>query len=132
MEPEEWYYVVVKNQEGSTGKYRLRIDTPNFAITDQGLVPPRFGGSDSVQVVGLGQDDEALRYFAIQLPDYHNGTLVVTSQNGQGAWDFDLFSEAGGKVAGQVVDIPTGFSQLDELTEYWAYINQTVDNLGRG
>ena len=25
-----------------------------------------------------------------------------------------------------------GSAQLDELTDYWAYINQTLDNLGQG
>jgi hypothetical protein len=100
----EWYYVVVKNQEASLGQYRIEIDAPYYPLADLARVPSALSGSDTATITGLNGDAEALRYVEVQIPDYHARTLAVNTAVGQGLWDLDVFDAAGQRLPGQTVD----------------------------
>ena len=120
------YYVVVKNQEGTTGNFRLVVDTAPFPILGNSAnppvnyldatrgqtvyIPPTTGGTVRLNAY-LGNFPGLVGYFPIQVPAYHAGTVQVTSLilNGQfstssGRWDLALFDATGNRLPGSVND----------------------------
>jgi PadR family transcriptional regulator PadR len=62
------------------------------------------------------------------------GTLypLLSKMRREGAVDYEWQESDAGPPRKYYKLTARGKSQLDELTEYWAYINQTLDNLGQG
>ena len=62
------------------------------------------------------------------------GTLypLLSKMRREGAVDYEWQESDAGPPRKYYKLTAKGKSQLDELTEYWAYINQTLDNLGQG
>jgi hypothetical protein len=73
------YFAVVKNQEASLGAYRIEVDAPSFLLPDTALIPPGTGGSVAINAGEAGGIVDFLKYYPIQLPDYHQGTLEVST-----------------------------------------------------
>jgi CSLREA domain-containing protein len=105
-----WYYIIVKNQEATTGNYRIEVDAPHFPVHASARISSTTGGATSIPLQNLGNDDEAIRYVAVQVPDYHNGQLQVHTGAGQGLWDLDAFDESGQQLTGQVLDVGSSFT----------------------
>jgi hypothetical protein len=128
------YYVVVKNQEGTRGRFKLVVDTAPMPLvgdvsspsdyynaTSHGKVvyiPPATGGQ-TVFNAYLGNYPGLVGYFPVQVPANHNGTVVVSSLisqgiffTGSGYWDFALFDAAGRPLPGTVAD---GISPLGNV-----------------
>src|SRR5437870_5115954 len=123
------YYVVVKNEQGTKGKYKIEVDAPSFPAlggvnpdpansdcdaycqathTDIAYIPPVAGGPVPLGLHFVQSFSEFVGYFPVQLPDYHDGTLSVSSPPvvaGDGLWDFDLFDAAGHPLPGGDTDI---------------------------
>ena len=62
------------------------------------------------------------------------GTLypLLSKMRREGAVDYEWQESDAGPPRKYYKLTAKGKSQLDELTEYWAYINQTLDNVGQG
>jgi PadR family transcriptional regulator PadR len=62
------------------------------------------------------------------------GTLypLLSKMRREGTVDYDWQESDAGPPRKYYKLTAKGKSQLDELSEYWEYINQTLDNLGRG
>jgi hypothetical protein len=116
------YFVVVKGQEGTTGRYTLHVDAPDMPVL--GGYKPGSGIGDGItyaeaknrpvvylsstadstqtlKVNYVGDFTELVGYYAIQIPEHHDGTLTVTS-NFNTTWDMALFDPDGAQVAGLV------------------------------
>ena len=61
------------------------------------------------------------------------GTLypLLSKMRREGTVDYEWHESDAGPPRKYYKLTPKGKVQLDELNEYWAYINQTFDNLGR-
>ena len=57
---------------------------------------------------------------------------LLSKMRREGAVDYEWQESDAGPPRKYYKLTAKGKSQLDELTDYWAYINQTVDNLGQG
>jgi hypothetical protein len=116
------YYVVVKGQEGTTGSYRLVVDTPGMPLlgnttngspgpSEQGQVAyisPTTGGTVALNAY-LGDVPGLIGYYPIQVPAYHTGPLSVTSldpsqSSSSGRWDMAVFDAQGNQLDGTVSD----------------------------
>ena len=62
------------------------------------------------------------------------GTLypLLSKMRREGAVDYDWQESDAGPPRKYYKLTPQGKAQLDELTDYWAYINQTLENVGQG
>jgi PadR family transcriptional regulator PadR len=62
------------------------------------------------------------------------GTLypLLSKMRREGAVDYEWQESDAGPPRKYYKLTARGKSQLEELTDYWAYINQTLDNLGQG
>ena len=62
------------------------------------------------------------------------GTLypLLSKMRREGAVDYEWQESGAGPPRKYYKLTAKGQSQLDELTQYWAYINQTLDTLGQG
>ena len=62
------------------------------------------------------------------------GTLypLLSKMRREGTVDYDWQESDAGPPRKYYKLTAKGKAQLDELNEYWAYINQTFDNLGQG
>jgi hypothetical protein len=95
------YYVVVKNEQGSTGDYRIHVSTEDLPILNRDPVqlPQRPTASELRSVLSLpipGVEDYRNRIgvIRIQMPQQHTGYLGVRGETGA-QWDLALFDEAG-------------------------------------
>jgi hypothetical protein len=121
LQPGGWFYVVAKNQEGSTGFYQIEVETTTFpslgsasshagAKTSQTTYIPTTGGSASINAPYVESFFNFVGYFPVQLPDYHNGMLsVLSGPTFDGSWDMALFTADGTRLPGtvEVLDPPT-------------------------
>jgi len=110
------YYVVVKNEQGTQGRYRIEVDVPSFPLlgdiaaggyadaqtAETTYVPPATGGSVVLTLPYVEDIPEFVGYFPVQVPEYHNGTLGLLS--GFSFWDYDVFDAAGDPLAGSFWD----------------------------
>ena len=87
------------------------MDAPDFEIDKAARIDAVAGGPVNFDLTLLQLDDEDVRYVAIQVPDYHNGTVAVFSAVGGGLWDFDVFDAAGVPLAGTDFDIGLSSTQ---------------------
>jgi hypothetical protein len=126
------YFVVVRNEQGSTGNYTIEVDTPPMPLGDANTnlttYMPMKGGTISlnlpdlqpyyyptVDANGAGYQSY-LGYFPIQMPAYHHGTLTVSADepNTNSIWDFELFDAQGNMLAASNRHfLPTVFSSVD-------------------
>ncbi len=62
------------------------------------------------------------------------GTLypLLSKMRREGTVDYDWQESDAGPPRKYYKLTAKGKSQLDELSDYWTYINETLDNLGRG
>ena len=62
------------------------------------------------------------------------GTLypLLSKMRREGAVDYEWQESDAGPPRKYYKLTPKGRAQLDELTDYWAYINQTLENVGQG
>ena len=62
------------------------------------------------------------------------GTLypLLSKMRREGTVDYDWQESDAGPPRKYYKLTTKGKSQLDELSDYWTYINETLDNLGRG
>lgn len=62
------------------------------------------------------------------------GTLypLLSKMRREGAVDYEWQESDAGPPRKYYKLTAKGRAQLDELTDYWAYINQTLDNVGQG
>jgi hypothetical protein len=142
------YYVVVRNQEGSQGKYRIEVNTADFpllggqapgtlpineyrddafpngnanlynppipavpAYTNQAAYIPADGGTVELKLNYIETFRGFVGYFPVQLPNYHNGALTITSQAVSGipnVWRFDVFDAQGNPLPGASAPVPLG------------------------
>ncbi len=106
-----WVYAVVRNQEGSKGTYRFEVNAPNQSLENTIYVPPTTGGQVEVELTSLGDVEHYVRYIPVQLPDYHDGRLVVSSQlpdflvSGTSFWTITAYDQSGSPIAGITQDI---------------------------
>ena len=115
------YFAVVKNQEGSTGNYRIEVDAPDFPMLGAAgtaatsfsaakgrttaYIDPTDGGSVQIRPQFTEDMTDFVGYFPIQLPDYHSVNFTVASSFGY--WDFALFNSNGVRLNGAETDHPT-------------------------
>jgi len=106
------YYVVVKNEQGTQGRYRIEVDVPSFPLlgsiaaggyadaqaAEAAYVPPATGGSVVLTIPYVEDIPEFVGYFPVQVPDYHNGTLHLNSL--WSIWDYDVFDASGEPLTG--------------------------------
>ena len=59
-------------------------------------------------------------------------TRCLSKMRREGTVDYDWQESDAGPPRKYYKLTTKGKSQLDELSDYWTYINQTLDNLGRG
>jgi subtilase family serine protease len=121
------YFVVVKNQEGSKGTYRIEVDAPTFpslggvgpvssyqdAVKGRtAYLSPGSGGPVTLSLGYVASITQFVGYFPVQLPDHHDGTLTVASANAPAGqlWDFDAFDAAGNPLPGGDQDITGGIA----------------------
>ena len=118
------YFVVVKNEEGTQGRYRIEVDAPTFpplggtnplppdlnndayqrATQNQvAYISPTAGGAATLQMHFTEAFPEFLGYFPIQVPEAHDGTLTLSSASGS-KWDFDVFDSSGARLTGSDTD----------------------------
>jgi hypothetical protein len=129
-----FYYVVVKNEQGTTGQYRIEVDAPSFPLLSGGGNPPigSFAAAKNGQTTYLPQDDfnavsldfpyveaisEFVGYFPIQFPDYHDGTFKVTPPF-LALYDVDLFTAAGGDPLPKTITIDQSFPFSREISHF--------------
>jgi len=62
------------------------------------------------------------------------GTLypLLSKMRREGAVDYEWQESEAGPPRKYYKLTPKGKAQLDELTDYWAYINHTLENVGQG
>jgi len=62
------------------------------------------------------------------------GTLypLLSKMRREGAVDYEWQESEAGPPRKYYKLTPKGKAQLDELTDYWAYINNTLENVGQG
>jgi hypothetical protein len=124
------YYVVVKNQEGTQGRYKLVVDTASMPLVginpptgggnpylnatrgQVAYIPPAAGGSILLNAY-LGKSPGLVGYFPIQVPDYHTGHMGISSLMSPGVtsgqWDLALFDAAGNQLPGTVTQVNNQF-----------------------
>ncbi len=89
------YFVVVRNQEGSQGQYILEVDTAPMPLqgTSANLVTaiPSQGGTVQLNLASTSKflvpnadpgnqvTQDALAYFPVQIPNYHNSAVTVSA-----------------------------------------------------
>jgi hypothetical protein len=137
--PSGEYFAVVRNQEGSAGKYRIDVNTAPFPLRD-GVNPgnndpnpyfpatngkvaylPVTGGSLTFTLNDINLYHGFAGYYPVQVPPQHNGTLTVLSDTenvSKGPWQFDLFDASGRPLSGnnQAVTHPNGKASLGTFT----------------
>ncbi len=109
------YYVVVKNEQGTVGDYRIEVDTAPFPLLGnaatydlarQGnVVQLPWNTTASTQasfslpyVEGV---DRFVGYVPLQLPEFHDGTLQIVGQANSG-WNLNLYDESFVELPGTV------------------------------
>jgi PadR family transcriptional regulator PadR len=102
-----------------------------FAAIRKGLLEfliLKIVSSDKVYVADMLQRLSTTE-FATQ-----EGTLypLLSKMRRDGTVDYDWKESDVGPPRKYYKLTPKGKSQLDDLTEYWAHINETLDTLGRG
>jgi hypothetical protein len=125
------YYVVVKNQEATQGRFKLVVDTASMPLLGSdhasgsgycndycqatkgqvSYISPTAGGQVLLNA-HLGDYPGLVGYFLVQLPAYHNGTFEVSSlavaadgsPSWGSGWSFALFDAAGRQLPGNVQD----------------------------
>jgi hypothetical protein len=120
------YFVVVKGQEGTTGTYRLVVDTPSMPVlganpaqesegnaylraenAQAANISPTTGGTIALNAY-FGDVPGLIGYLPIQVPAYHTGLLNVSSYAGfasTGYWDMALFDAQGNELPGTVSNL---------------------------
>lgn len=103
-----FFYVVVKNEQGTFGNYEVEVSTEPFPLLDGSASGYSFatGGRTNyfdsnpltIQAHHATEAPEALGYYPIQVPDDHTGSLVVTGQTGAD-WDMHLLDADGVELA---------------------------------
>ncbi len=129
------YFAVVKNEQGTQGRYRLEVDTASFpllggvnptpAVPDQAFaqatkdpiawIHPSIGGSLNLQLRYLERFTDFVGYFPVQLPDNHDGTLQLSSSSGS-RWRFNVFDAAGRAISGSQQFDPSSQSMRGTYT----------------
>lgn len=114
------YYVVVKNEQGTQGRYRIEVDVQSFPLlgsTEGGdyydaleaqaaYIPPAVGGSVALVVPYVESIKEFVGYFPVQVPDYHDGVLDLLSDGSW--WDYAVFDADGQPLGGSFGDERSG------------------------
>ena len=93
------------------GKLPYRGRCAEFILDDTAYVVPHSGGTVTLDAAIAGSITQFVGYYPIQLPDYHDGTLLVETPSQpfrRGLWYLDLFDAAGRPIAGQVERLITG------------------------
>ena len=110
------YYVVVKNEQGTVGDYKIEVDTAAFPLLGDAF---RYDLARKGEVVQLpwnnGANTQALfrfpyidgverfvGYIPLQLPEFHDGTLHLLGQPGA-EWDLHLYDESSMELPRSVV-----------------------------
>lgn len=95
------YFVVVKNEQGSTGAYRLRVETePLPELVDEPVALPQRPTATglrsvlSLEVPGVAQYENRVGIVPIQMPEWHAGYLGVEGE-AAGAWRFGVYDADG-------------------------------------
>jgi hypothetical protein len=102
------YYVLVRNQEGSQGKFEIEVDAAPFTLAGdngQAAYLPAAGGSTDVHV---NLDPS---YFPVQVPPDHAATLTIASKITTGVsnlWDLAVFDAQGQPLPGAAVPLFQG------------------------
>jgi hypothetical protein len=110
------YYVVVKNEQGAQGRYRIEVDVPSSPLlggiaaggyadaqaAEATYIPPDSGGSVVLTLPYVEDIPEFVGYFPVHVPEYHNGSLGLLS--GFSFWDYDVFDAAGDPLTGSFWD----------------------------
>ena len=108
------YYVVVKNEQGTQGRYRIEVDVPSFPllggtdsddyadalVAEAAYIPPHTGGAAEIDIAYVAEIAEFVGVFPVQVPDYHDGVLDFTSP--WAYWNVDVFDADGQPLEGSV------------------------------
>lgn len=134
------FYIVVRNQEGSQGKFRIEVDTPSFPLlggapdsgntlsTYQSQFPGATsavnnqltylneanGGSAQLHLNYVAGFTDFVGYFPIQIPANHTGPFTVTAPSlalTDTLWDLSLFDASGQPITGTSSDVAFGFAK---------------------
>lgn len=105
-----YLYVVVKNEQGSQGRYVVHVDAgdlPLFRETPV-LMPLRptaqaLGSVVSVEINEVENYRNLLGYLPIQMPERHAGYLEVEGHV-NATWDFQLFDRLGNRIFSTIAD----------------------------
>lgn len=107
------YFVVVRNQEGSQGKYTIEVDTPAMPLRGNNsgqvtYVPPNgsiqlnLADASNFPVPGVDPGNavfqDSLGYFPVQMPNFHDGFLTIAADEPAAFgsyWDIEAFSNTG-------------------------------------
>ena len=109
------YYVVVKNEQGTVGDYRIEVDTASFPLLGHAatydlarignVVQLPWNTTTSTQATfSLPYVEDVERfvgYVPLQLPEFHDGTLQIVGQANSG-WNLNLYDEFFAEVPGTV------------------------------
>jgi hypothetical protein len=112
------YFVVVRNEQGTSGDYTIEVDAPPMPVGNankQVTVMPASGGSVALNLpdlhgfvvpgaqVASPVEQDYVGYYPIQMPSFHTGTLTVTTANVpffDDLWDFHLYDGLGQELPG--------------------------------
>ena len=134
------YYIVVRNQQGSQGQYRVEVDAPSFpqlggtsagnaqitqyqsstsgvvtAVNNQmTYLNDADGGSTTLHLNYVANFTDFVGYFPIELSANSQGPLTITTPQlalNDTLWDFSLFDAAGQELPGTSKDNSFGFAE---------------------
>ena len=98
------YFVVVKNEEGSQGPYRIEVDVPDFPVEARYLPSVEDLPGQPVRVdlsiPEVASITDYVGWFPIQVPNHHDGVLDLAAAGG--FWDVDVFDADGQPLSGSV------------------------------
>ncbi|MBL9127248.1 MAG: hypothetical protein JNL97_06365, partial [Verrucomicrobiales bacterium] len=99
------YFVVVKNELGSTGRYRVHVSTEDLPhFRDDPIYLPQFSNAPQNRSVIAVDVPEVERYgnrigvFDVQMPEKHSGYLGISGQSGAD-WKFAVYGPDGKELA---------------------------------
>ncbi|MEM7313844.1 MAG: hypothetical protein AAF497_11900, partial [Planctomycetota bacterium] len=143
------YYVVVKNEQGTIGDYRIDIDATPFPLLGDATnldaarksevihLQPNQQSSTSatIDLPYIDNIREFLGFIPIQLPPFHDGTLVVEGQPNS-SWHMNLFDPFGNELPGNVIQTggPTysegTFTIPLDVNSVYLRVNEYLENPG--
>jgi hypothetical protein len=139
------YYIVVRNQGGSLGKYQVQVSVPSFPMlggtsagnaqitqyrsTTSGVVTAlnnqltylddANGGSTTLHLNYVSNFTDFVGYFPIELSADSQGPLTIATPQlalNDTLWDFTLFNATGQEIPGTSTDDSFGFAKNTSAT----------------